>query len=70
MRRTEIEILEDHLDDDPPLTRWDLEPSIDLVRDGLDDDEDDLGFRALYEDPEAALRASRRSIAARPASPW
>ena len=63
MRRPEIELLEDDLDDIPSLTGSDLGLPIDLIRDDLED-EDDLGFRALYEHPEAILRPSRWSHAA------
>lgn len=65
MRRPEVEILEDNLDDNPMLSRWELELPIDLTREELEDeDADDLGFRALYEHPETILRPRRRSRAA------
>ena len=60
MRPAEVELLEDDLDDSPALTAADLGCSIDLTRADLDD-EDDLGFRALYENPEAILRGSSPS---------
>ncbi len=61
MRRRDPVLLDDAFDDDdaPP----DLAVPIDLTRDDLDD-EDDLGFRALYEDPEPLLRARRPARAA------
>ncbi len=59
MRRPELEILEDDLDDMPALTATELGLPIDLVRDDLDEDGDDLGFRALYEHPEPVIRSSR-----------
>ena len=60
MRRREVEILEDDLDEYPLLARWDLEVPVDLAAEDLDDDEsDDLGFRTLYENPEVMLRPSR-----------
>jgi hypothetical protein len=65
-RRTEVEILEEDLDDDvPTLTGFELGIPIDLTREDLDDDDDDdLGVRALYENPEAVLRSSRWPYAA------
>jgi hypothetical protein len=62
MRRPEVpevEILEDDLDDIPTLTGTELGLPIDLTSEVLDEDDDDLGFRALYEHPEAIIRASR-----------
>jgi hypothetical protein len=59
MRRSEVEILEDDLDDIPALTRTELGLPIDLTRDELDEDGDDLGFRALYENPDTVIRSSR-----------
>jgi hypothetical protein len=59
MRRPEIELLEDFVDESPALARWDLELPIDFTREDHLDDEDDLGFRGLYEHPEAVLRSSR-----------
>ena len=59
MRRPEVELLEDDLDDIPALTGSELGLPIDLTREDLDEDEDDLGFRALYEHPEAIVRSSR-----------
>jgi hypothetical protein len=54
MRPVEVEILEDDLDDILALTRSDVGVPIDLGSDV--EEEDDLGFRALYEHPEALLR--------------
>ena len=51
MRRPEVEILEDDLDDILYFAGSDLGLPIDLDP----DDEDDLGLRALYEDPEPLL---------------
>lgn len=60
MRRAEIELLDEDLDDVPSLDGWELGLPIDLIREDLDDeDEDDLGFRALYENPEAVVPPSR-----------
>jgi hypothetical protein len=62
MREPDIEALEDDLDDNPLLARWELEVPIDLTREDLDEDDDQddgLGFRALYEHPEAIIRSSR-----------
>ena len=59
MRRPEIEILEDHLDDDLLLTESDLGIPVDLARRDLEEDDDDLGLRALYEHPEAVLGSPR-----------
>ncbi|MBS2014844.1 MAG: hypothetical protein JST00_18285 [Deltaproteobacteria bacterium] len=56
MRRAQIEILEDDVDDAPAMTRAELGIPIDLTREDLEDD-DDLGLRALYEHPEAILGA-------------
>ncbi len=61
MRRLEVqevEILEDDLDDIPALTGAELGLSID-PSDVLEEDDDDLGLRALYEHPEAVIRPSR-----------
>lgn len=65
MRRPEVEILEDDLNDIPSLAGSEIELGlpIDLAREDLDD-EDDLGLRSLYEHPEAILRPSRWSHAA------
>lgn len=64
MRRDEVELLElDDLDDVPPLAGSDLGLAIDLAREDLEQ-EDDLGFRSLFEHPEAVLRRSRWSHAA------
>lgn len=63
MRRPEIEILEDDVDDEPALTRTELGIPIDLTREELEED-DDLGLRALYENPEAILGPRRWSNAA------
>ena len=59
MRRPEVEILEDDLDDISAFSSAELGLPIDLTRDELDEDEDDLGFRALYEHPETVVRSSR-----------
>lgn len=62
MRRPEVrevEILEDDLDDIPALTGSELGLPIDLASEVLEEDDDDLGFRALYENPEAFIRPSR-----------
>lgn len=58
MRRFEVEILEDNLDDDLALTRSELGLPIDLTREELEQD-DDLGFRSLFEHPEAFLASAR-----------
>jgi hypothetical protein len=58
MRRPEIELLEDDLDDTPALNGPELGLPIDLDREDLDDDEDGLGLRALFEHPETVLRSS------------
>jgi hypothetical protein len=58
MRRPEIELLEDDLDDMPALATAELGLPIDLAREDLDD-EDDLGFRALYEYPDPLLNRAR-----------
>ena len=58
MRRPEVELLEDDLDDIPALTGSELGLPIDLTREDLEED-DDVGFRALYEHPEAIIRSSR-----------
>lgn len=58
MRRPEVELLDDDLDDLPPLRGPELGLAIDLAREELDDD-DDVGFRRLYEHPEAVIRPSR-----------
>ena len=63
MRRPEIELLDEDLDDLSTLDGSELGLPIDLTRDDLED-EDDLGFRSLYEHPEAILRPSRWSHAA------
>ena len=59
MRRPEVELLETDIDDVSPVTGSELGLPIDLTRDDLDDGEDDLGFRALYEHPETVLRSAR-----------
>lgn len=60
MRRPEVELLDEDLDDVPTLDGSELGLPIDLIREDLEDeDEDDLGFRALYEHPEAILPPSR-----------
>jgi len=59
MRRPEVELLDDELDDLPPLRGTDLGLAIDLTREELEEDDGDLGFRALYEHPEAMVRPSR-----------
>ncbi len=61
MRPTEVELLEDDLDDAPALTTAELGWSIDLAREDLDE-EDDLGFRTLYEHPEAVVGGARSSL--------
>ncbi|HVH40820.1 MAG TPA: hypothetical protein VM925_00710 [Labilithrix sp.] len=66
MRRTEIEVCieDDDLDDGLELSGTELGLPLDLAREDLDDGEDDLGFRALYERPEAIIRSSRWGHAA------
>jgi hypothetical protein len=65
MRRTEVEILEDDLDDDTStLSGSELGIPIDLTREDFEEDDDALGFRALYENPEAIIRSSRWPYAA------
>ena len=59
MRRPELELLDDELDDLPPLRGTDLGLAFDLTREELDDDDDALGLRALYECPETVIRPSR-----------
>ena len=56
MQPVEVELIEEDFDDSTAFTTMELGWSIDLAREDLDD-EDDLGFRALYEHPEA-LKAS------------
>ncbi|MCA9589701.1 MAG: hypothetical protein KC657_30555 [Myxococcales bacterium] len=63
MKRPEVELLEDDLDDIPTYASSELGLPIDLAREDLDD-EDDLGLRALYEHPEAILGSPRWSHAA------
>jgi hypothetical protein len=58
MRRPEVEILDDSLDDIPILKGSELGLAIDPTHDDLED-EDDLGLRTLYEHPEAILRPLR-----------
>jgi len=58
MRRPEVELLDDDLDDIPTCTGADLGLSIDPTLDDLED-EDDLGLRALYEQPEVILGRAR-----------
>ncbi|MCW5831121.1 MAG: hypothetical protein KIS78_01525 [Labilithrix sp.] len=58
MRRPEVELLEEDLDDLPARVETELGLPIDRMREDLED-EDDLGLRALYEHPEAILRPSR-----------
>lgn len=61
----EVELLDEDLDDLPTYAGSELGLPIDLARDDLDDeDEDDLGFRTLYEHPEAVLGSSRWGRAA------
>lgn len=60
MRRPEVELLDEDLDDVPTLDGSELGLPIDLIREDLEDeDDDDLGFRSLYEHPEAILPAYR-----------
>ena len=63
MRRPEVELLDDDLDDTPTYAGSELGLPIGLTREDLED-EDDLGFRALYEHPEAILRRAHWSHAA------
>lgn len=72
MRRPEVELFEDNLDDISDFAGPELGLPIDLAREDLED-EDDLGFRALFralyenpenENPETALRSSGWSHAA------
>lgn len=57
MRRSEIELLDDDLDDILDLAMsTDLGLPIDLAREDLDDDE--LGLRSLFENPDAVLGSS------------
>jgi hypothetical protein len=64
MRRREPAILEDDFADDFVVDEVDLGLTIDLARDDLASDDDDLGLRALYEDPDVLLGSSRRARAA------
>jgi hypothetical protein len=52
MRRSEVELLDRDLDDEPTLAISDLGLAIDR------DDAGELGFRALYEHPETILRGA------------
>ncbi len=59
LRTPEAELLlDDDLNDNTPPSAWELGLSIDLTREDLDadDEEDGLGFRALYEQPELITR--------------
>lgn len=56
----ELPVLDDDLIDPEPVTANDLGLSIDLIRDDLEDTDDGLGFRALYERPEIAFRGRGR----------
>lgn len=56
----ELPVLDDDVVDDGPVTADDLGWSIDLVREDLEDNDDGLGFRALFERPEIALRGRSR----------
>jgi hypothetical protein len=58
MRQPELDLLEDDLDDVSAVTAWELGLTADFAHEDLDD-EDDLGFRALYEHPEAVLESAR-----------
>ena len=53
----EIDVLDDDLDDNYLPSAWELGLEVDLAREELYEDEgdDDLGFRSLYENPEAVL---------------
>jgi hypothetical protein len=62
MRPPEIEILEEMLDDDA-VTPSDLGLPIDLTRADLEDD-DDVRFRTLFENPEPIIRPRRWPSAA------
>ncbi len=64
MRRRELAILDDDFADDAIVDETQLGMTIDLVRDDLAEDDDDLGIRALYEHPDAVIRSSRRPHAA------
>ncbi len=59
MRRPEVEILDDDVDDVPALTETELGLPIDLTREDLEEDNDVPGFRAFYEHPETVIRSSR-----------
>jgi hypothetical protein len=50
----EFDLLDDDLNESSVVTPWELGLTMDLASDDLEDD-DDLGFRALYEHPEAVL---------------
>jgi len=63
MRRLEIDLLEDDVDDVPAPTRAELGIPIDLTRRDLEDD-DALGFRVLFEHPEVVLGTMDASRAA------
>lgn len=59
MRRPQIEILEEfaqYMDEPPSLTPVELGIPVDLTREDLE--EEDLGLRGLYENPEAILGES------------
>lgn len=57
MRLPQLDLLETDIDDALPVTPSELGIPIDLTRQGLDETGgDDLGFRSLYEHPEAVLR--------------
>lgn len=66
MRRLEVELLEDDLDEGTLPTSAELGLSIDLAREDLEDEDDDdgLGLRALYARPEMVLRRPRWDHAA------
>jgi hypothetical protein len=60
MRPVEVEILEDLLQDD--ITDVDLGVPIDLTRTAVEDtDDDNLGFRTLYENPEPVIHRPTRA---------
>ena len=57
MRRREPAVLDDDYDDF--LEAADLGLRFDLAREDLAEEEDDLGFRTLYEDPDPIIRPPR-----------
>lgn len=56
----ELPILDDDLVDDEAVTAGDIGWSIDLAREDLEDTDDGIGFRTLFERPEIALRRRSR----------